>query len=189
MSGGATVRCEGCDGKFGANGDVEAEEDSRDISDDTITADVTLSMECANCGTRDWRTASASIETQIDLDQHNEECVIADPDNSAYNPDGIEEPVEVTLESDRDRFIELTDKERYFEITEASYEVGDDYVPKVKERTLKDGTVKRTPVPHRYRRHIYTVTGTFSVRCSSCGGDFEVTGEAELSAGEFEASY
>jgi hypothetical protein len=37
-----------------------------------------------------------------------------------------------------------------------------------KTRTLKDGTVKVTPIPYRYQRRFYGVAGTIVVRCG-CG--------------------
>lgn len=68
------MRCEGCDGKFGANGEPEAEVESEDVADTTLTADVLVNVPCANCG-GEYKSGYVSIEAEIDdPDDHNPDC-------------------------------------------------------------------------------------------------------------------
>jgi transcription elongation factor Elf1 len=178
------MRCSGCE-KFGSNGEPEAEAESYDVSDTSISAEIKVDVPCGNCG-GEFKTGYLSLEAEIDTDTHDEECEIV---VEGKNPDGSDESLVVTLESDPDRFRELADTERTFTITDVNVEVSDDYRPKFK--TVRDRKTKelvQKPIPFRYQRHYYDVTVTFSVRCESCGGDFEVTAEDSLGAGELEAA-
>lgn len=173
------ARCEGCDGKYGSNGEPEVEVNSEDVNDASISIEVELNIPCGNCGSSPFKQTYATLEAEIDLDAHDDQCLIEDPENNNAG---------VTLESDPDRFRELADSERTFEITGTDVEVSDDYRPKYKEvRDRKTGEVKRKLVPFRYQTHYYDLTGTVSVRCSSCQGDFEVAlNDESIRASELE---
>lgn len=170
--------CQGCSG-FGSNGEAEVEVESEEINDTSIQIECKVNVPCGNCGDS-FKEAYTSIEAEIDADSHDDECVIVDTENG---------DVEVTLETDPDRFRELVDANRVFELQEVNLEVSDDYRPKYKMvRDRKTKQVKQVPVPFRYQRHFYDIAGTASVKCNACDGVFEVHLEGEVTAGELEAA-
>jgi len=152
------TQCQGCDGKFGAMGDPSAGVDSYDVSDTTVSADVTVSVECANCGS-EFLSGSISLEQEIDVDSHDSDCAITDPETGQ----------EVTLESNNERFDELCHSERTFEITDVDVQVEESF--------------------DKSKRRFYDVTATFSVRCLSCGGELEVVSNDALYSSELESVY
>lgn len=178
------ARCSGCDGKFGSNGEPEAEVQSEDITDNQISVEVEINVPCGNCGNSPWKQGYVSLEAEVDLDTHDTECTIEDP--NANDKDG--KPVEVTLESDPDRFRELADTERTFELGSIDIEVTDDYRPKYTEsKNRKTGEVKRKPVPSRFQKHWYDIQGTAEVTCSACSGVLQVDlSEESITASELE---
>lgn len=174
------IRCDGCDGKFGSNGEPEVEVESSDITDTTVTAEVTVKVPCGNCGTEDFKTGSLSFEQEIDTSAHDSECAF-----EVDGEDGV--PITVTFDSDQERFEELAE-ERTFTIDDVDAQVGDDYEPKpklVKSRKTGEMVLKHTPA--RYQRHLYLVTLTVSLTCDTCGGALEAVLEDSLGAGELEA--
>lgn len=168
------MRCDGCDGKFGSNGEPEAD-GSEDINGTTLSAELELRVPCGNCG-GDFKTGTADVEVEIDTGAHDEECI--------YQP--AREPG-----SDKDAdplvFSQLPEAERDFTCVGVNVDVYEEYRPKLTRRTLKDGTVKTKPVPFRFQRHYYDLVVTFTVNCSFCGNDFDVTAETSLGASELES--
>lgn len=172
------VRCDGCDGKFGANGEAEYEIESYDINQTTVTADVTINIPCANCG-GELKTGTLNFEQEIDTSEHDQDCQF-----TVNGEDG--EEVAVTFESDQVRFEELAE-ERTFSITDVDAQVEDDYTPKTKTvRDRKTGELTEKRVPQRFQRHIYVVTLTVSIDCEACGGSFEAVMNDQLGASELE---
>jgi ribosomal protein S27E len=71
----------------------------------------------------------------------------------------------VTFASDRDRFDALIKAEREFDITNAEAEA-----------TFEE----------EKRRRFYAITVRFDVKCSTCGDEFKLTGDSEISVGELD---
>lgn len=138
----------------------EAEVDSEEMDGDGyVTVEVTLTRKCAECGD-EMKTSNLTLEGQIDVEGHD--CILKDEKTGE----------EVSSQDDPDRFAELAANagsgERSWDLN-VNVEPADDYRPKVKTRTLKNGTVKTTPVPFRYQRHYLGATATCEARCSICG--------------------
>jgi hypothetical protein len=156
------MRCEGCDGKFGSNGEPDVEVDSHDYTtSDNISVETKVSVPCANCGS-DFKEGYLSFDVDV-ASQH-------DCEQAPEDPTGTGDDIQ-------------------FEIGAVDATVDDDYRPKTREvKDRKTGEVKQVPVPMRAQRHYYDVTLTISVTCGSCSEEFEVTTTDSLGAGEMEAA-
>jgi hypothetical protein len=169
------MRCEGCEGKFGSNGEPEIEEESTDVANASVSVGATVRIPCGNCGS-DYKTAFIELEGEVSTDAHDDDCVMIDPETNK----------EVTRESDEERFALLAE-DRTFDATDTDLQVSDDYRPKMKRTTnKKTGKVTEKPVPFRYQRHWYDVVATVSLTCSACGQGIETVLEDSISASEFE---
>ena len=174
MSGG--IRCDGCDGKFGAAGEAEVEDDSFEVNESTVNVEAKVSVPCGNCG-NELQEGYTSIEAEIDTETHNAECEITDP--------ATDQPV--TLESDEDRFLALVEGERTFDCTSVTLEISDDFRPHfIEVRDRKSGEITKKAAPRRSQRHYYDITGTANVTCNACGKDLEVELAGEMLSTELE---
>lgn len=173
------ARCNGCDGKFGANGDPEVEIESIEIDDDgNINASVTITVPCANCGD-ELKTGMLELEHQFDVDGHEYEC--------GFHVDelgDIEPLADGASDEEKDAYHAAVEAAggRSFEIMNESAEAEEDFRPR--NKTLKSGKV--VPVPARYQTHYYGAAVTAMVRCGLCDGDTEVSFSDDMSASSLE---
>lgn len=181
------TRCNGCDGKFGSNGEAEIEIDSVDIDDDGyITGSVTINIPCGNCGD-ELKTGMLEFEHQLDVEAHEQECTFT-----------VDEIGEIAALSDgasdeeTDAYHEAVQAAggRSFEIISQDGEASDDYRPQFK--TKKDGTPvldkqgNRVRTPMRYQTHYYGAVLNLVVRCSLCDGDIDVEVQDDMPASSLE---
>lgn len=151
---------------FASYDEAEAEVESEDLADGTLTAEVLVTRPCAECG-EEMASYNFSIEFEVECPTCGPECgghyqglITNDP---AYTlPEGVL-PSDKLPEGHDDEIVDVP----LMEIDSSSADVSE-----------SGGG--------RYKKNIFTVAYTASVLCLCCNETFEAEGTDEAAASDFE---
>jgi hypothetical protein len=149
------ARCPDCN-KFVSYGDIETEIENEEISDTTLSANVTVYLTCGDCGTQ-LRQACLDFEEEIDH-ECTEEAIAA-----------------ATAKRGKPFDADVDDQ---FEITNSNAE-GCDRA----ETKDRNGKVIKSS---RYMKTYYGADLEFTVKCHKCDAEETVNGNVEEQASGFD---
>jgi hypothetical protein len=128
-------------------------------------------MLCPSCNQFAAQSADSDPELELDVDQVTDDAVIVTGNarivvTSECCGDELKEAnfdVEISMDFEGERVCYCDS----FAVVSASASTTEDY-DRTKTTTLKDGTVKTTPIAPRYQTHYYGVEVEVTIRCD-CG--------------------